>query len=352
MKETEYVKLDDIVGVGTDVHGLDIGPPTGWTGNELQIERSAGAKKLVVDATGHKIINAYSANSINVFPGAGHVEVRGGTAVNPGGKCVSIGIEKRRSLAGDFCVLSEMDIEGDRGTFGVHSRNFDLWVKDCTFDTSFGQHALYAAGWSKHGIRISGCELVRSNYEGFKVAWRPWESPRWVPRTRVIIEDCDVRGCDSGIVLQGTGCDIKIQRTMVRECRAGIRVDNGLSPNRPLGQGRYYDHRGVPEGPGAANGGLLLDNVIVAHCENLQLLRIAKESPLPVEGQPTSIPHTVTLATTIRNSGFYGEGTFLTMREMDTGHQVVTLTPVTVDEYAHQFGIDTSQKAEVFYQSY
>ncbi len=319
MKRLKYIKLADLTGVGPggDVDGLYIGDRTGsWTGHKHYLPApSGGFTGYSIDAEGHTIRCTQSADGALVMrPGSGFTEMHGGRVIMASKKAVSVGSEKTASIPGDICRLIGTNVGGDRGTFGVHGRNFDFDFVDCLFEGTPGQHLLYIGGWAFYGARFRNSLFDGSGtgVECLKAVWRPWESPRWVPMTRFVVEDCGFKNANAGLVLQGVGCDIRTHRLSFKGIPHAYRIDNGLSSRRLLGQGRYWDHNGVAEGPGAANGFLdAADVAIERDGAKLMSTRWQEASNGPGEGY-------VLLGADVRRCGWYGEGSTVDMRSAMT----------------------------------
>lgn len=353
----QVVDLDAVT--GGDVTNLAVSAASVKCSGQT-IPRDPFNTGLKLLAAGHNIVSTTGGISCDVQLGSGFVEIDGGTVIVDGFMGVRAGVEKAAGVAGDLLVLTGTRIEGTNGTFGFHARNMDFWLRFVTFDCQLGQHNLYAGGPVRWGFKLSDCTIERTGSwsEATKFVCRPgWEalSP-WRSDWELIIERTTYANCNAGIVIQGAGCNTRLEQVIIRDTHAPIRIDNGLSqawppystwsPGDPLGPGRFWDHTGAVEGSGSANGGVVLNQVIVERKVggSPELMRIGKEV---CQGGVTW-PHAVSLATTISQSGFYGQGSYLSIPAANTaGPQTVNPTPSSIDAYAASLGIDTTYKATV-----
>ena len=301
--DLEEIKATDLLGVGPgeDIKGLDVGDP-GWTGNKHRLKPPIGKSGYQIDCEGHKIVSPETIG-LALARRSGVTRLVGGTIVMPDWKGVGAGMEKQTPLRGDLFQWIGGVLEGNTGKWGIHTRGFDVDLKDCTIRAILGEHGAYVASPARFGFRVRGCTFEDQRYEAWKNVQRPWENGGKFVRGLILLEGNTFKNCASGVVLQGTGCNVQLKRNVFLDCDRPIAIDDGLSSIRPGGQGRYFDHVGIPEGSGAANGHVLLEEQAIEGSGEL----ITVNEIFPLGGESASWEHDICRSLTIRRCGLWGE---------------------------------------------
>lgn len=173
-------------------------------------------------------------------------------------------------------ICDNVRIESEKRWVG-HAYNFDHDLKGCEIDGSRTQEHYYVHGYAQHGLRWEQVKMLGAGMEGLKLTCRPFyetdrDTGEWVPEAWWVrgargyvrgqyFTNWAVTGYGGGIVCQGNGLyslmveDVgfvgsHLQMHPYAYC---MMFDDGLTQNHP-GMHRYYDHNGVPNGNGAANG--------------------------------------------------------------------------------------------------
>lgn len=328
---------------GEDINGIDIGENLGWTGNSHRLGKPPfGKAGWRLDLEGHKVIGPQS--SFVIARGSGFTEILGAEIVMGGWMGVQGGEEKASSMAGDLIYLKGCSVVGDTGRWGVHVRNMDLGFEDCVIDATLGEHHVYWGGPARWGLRARRTKFLNARYEALKSVQRPWESQRYV-RGRIDVEDCEFDNCSSGIVVQGAGCQVHVRKTAIKNTKAPIRFDDGLTTNPDATPERYYDHMGVIEGPGAANNNVLIEDTAI---EGSGQLIAVNEIP----SFTGSWLHTVLLSLDIRRCGLWADGraSVSVPRALTRGGQRIhdNNTDAIRDFCRSQFGMAATSSAAVY----
>lgn len=199
--------------------------------------------------------------------------------------------------------------------WGVFSYQADLDFEDTSiWCERSSEHASYAHGFAKRGLRWNRVRVEGSGSQGCKVRNSPTET-NWVKGARIHLTRCKIvnamqpwtwRG-PGNFVVEGGGMDIVLQECELlakrgpEYCRA-VMIDDA--------QGDFFDAATGAVGRGYANG-----HVVIERCglsggpgtENLTpLLRVANNPQL---GKPQGGPWASCRSLTVRASGMYGEKT-------------------------------------------
>ncbi len=336
-----------------EVGGMDFNWP-GWTGNRTKINTEGydGVRILGQGVNATVITPGYEAAFV-FGQGTGFVEISNLTIVcgksfgikwgTARGEWVDDGkggqryVERRDThYPNDFLSLRNVRVitsdpppTGPRTTtkWGVHTINVDIHFRNVVFDMPYSaEHALYAHGFAKYGALWRDVVIEAVGAEGFKAASRPWEC-FWAPEAQIFIDRCEFRNFNqpwswrggAGIALAGSGAQyIHVKRCLFvgrpNEEPGGppkdqlFMMSDGLSTIQSAENNRmrYYDHNGVPGGPGSANGHVLIEDSAFqgyggGNRENIRLGTLYpgyEELGLP--------PHTIAQSFTMRRCAFYG----------------------------------------------
>lgn len=161
----------------------------------------------------------------------------------------------------------------------VFSYNADLYLKDCQFNgKDTAEHALYAHGFASRGMLIEGCRFLSSGAEGIKVRSDATETVWAGAGAKIVIRDTYVanwhqphswRG-GAGMVFQGAGCDILIERCVLR---GGKKLGNIPANDRSKAimissEGVSYDAVTGSLNMGYGNGHVVIrDTIIWGHSD-------------------------------------------------------------------------------------
>lgn len=204
---------DDYIGIRYTGQGVDktILRCTSWDGITIAVGR-------------HKGIVAF--RNLTVYAGADRATAFGQQQVGTA-KVKEPGFQI--NLNNVRFVARPPGADGKRTKWLVFSYNADLFLRDCVFDGSdLAEHDLYAHGFAKSGMLVERCRFNSSGAEQLKVRSDTTETVWAGPQAKVIVRDSRFtnwhqphswRG-GAGIVLQGAGCDVLIERCLLIGGRA------------------------------------------------------------------------------------------------------------------------------------
>jgi hypothetical protein len=385
MARLKYFKASDLgVSPGADIHGIDFGGPrNGWTGgNDVRIthEDYDGYDGVRLDLTGHLVDNSHKGVPIYVFAGAGVIELIGARVSisqwdsidmehEGGHKGIGVGSEKRFRLDGDVFSMLGGRVEGVRGTFGVHIRNYNAIFQQVDFefgldpdylfeDENLGQHNVYAAGGS---LGLHYCNFLDGSDDAEACKWlgngRPWESFRYDPDCKLTVRNTLMQGTGSGLIIQGGAGDIDLEQLVIKDLAGrhptAIGIDNGQSQAERATQERYWDENGVPNGPGASNRRLKARFLAIETKGKCIGLRNEVTHAQHVGDWPWIDAGNVPVVTQldIKDCGFYGEGSHTKLVEElcsgDFEFDKNSCNTPQLDKYCRRnFGMETQYHAD------
>jgi hypothetical protein len=164
-------------------------------------------------------------------------------------------------------------VDGKRTKWLVFSYNADLYLRSCVFaGVETAEHALYAHGFASRGMLIEGCKFMSSGAEGIKVRSDVTETVWAGAQARIVIRDTYVgnwhqphswRG-GAGMVFQGAGCDILIERCVLRGSRGrgSIPANDRSKAIMISSEGLSYDAETGAVNVGYGNGDVVIRDTI------------------------------------------------------------------------------------------
>lgn len=229
--------------------------------------------------------------------------------------------------------------------FGYES---DLDLEDVTiFGERGAEHDIYWRGAAKTGMRLNRVRCEGSGSQGVKVRNTPTEC-KWIRGARIWITESTIKNWHQpwtwrgpgGLVVEGGGCDIIVQRTEFlskpgpEHCRA-IMIDDA--------QGDFFDAATGAVGSGYANGHILIERCGLSGgpgTPNLTpLLRVANN---PQPGKPQGGSWASCKSLTIRECGLWGEKTQLQLGNVPIGKlKVERCNTPAIKEWCDTRGYDT-----------
>jgi hypothetical protein len=249
-------------------------------------------------------------------------------------------------------VVADMPLPGSLNqhttAWGIFSYQADLDLEDTTiWCERSSEHASYAHGFAKAGLRWNRVRVEGSGSQGCKVRNSPLET-NWVKGARVHLTNCIIKNWmqpwtwrgPGGLVVEGGGCDVRVEETEFlskpgpAHCRA-VMIDDA--------KGGFFDAETGAVGRGFANGHILIDRCGLnggPGTENYtELLRVANNA---LVGKPQGGPWKSCRSLTVTNSGLWGDHTQVQLGNIPVGKtKIAECNTPALRAYGDAHGYDT-----------
>lgn len=244
-------------------------------------------------------------------------------------------------------------VAGKRTKWLVFSYNADLYLKGCQFNgKDTAEHALYAHGFASRGMLIEDCRFLSSGAEGIKVRSDATETVWAGPEAKIVIRDTYVanwhqphswRG-GAGMVFQGAGCDILIERCLLKGSRAlgSIPANDRSKAIMISSEGVSYDAVTGAVNEGYGNGHVVIrDTIAWGHSDvdwRNTLIRCDQNSGSQFSAR----------SLLIEGCGLWGQNMAITAGAIPTGGYILRgcNTPA-LGRRSRDLGIDTTFQAYI-----
>jgi hypothetical protein len=239
--------------------------------------------------------------------------------------------------------------------WGIFSYQADLDLEDTSILCErSAEHASYAHGFAKTGLRWNRVRVEGSGSQGCKVRNSPAET-NWVRGARIHLTDCKIvnvgqpawwwRG-PGNFVVEGGGYDIWLQRCELiakrgpEYCRA-VMIDDS--------EGDFFDAATGAVGRGCANGHVYIERCGLSGgpgTENLTpILRVANNPQL---GQPQGGSWSSCRSLTVKDCGIWGERTQLQLGNVPAGKLKVSgCNTQPIKDWCGNRGYDTAHETVI-----
>lgn len=244
-------------------------------------------------------------------------------------------------------VVADMPTSGQHSTvWGVFSYQADLDLEDCAFEMErSAEHASYAHGFAKAGLRWTRVRVNASGAEGCKIRNSPSETA-WVRGAAIVLKDCHFKAWHqpwtwrggAGVVLQGTGCNLLVERCSFWGRAPGNTHSRCLMVDDSGGD--FYSATDGRIGQGFANGHIVVRDSGFSGQDGPEWL-----SPILRVGSLGS-GQRVARSLLIERCAVYGDRLSLQVGDVPPGRLIVRgcNTPA-IRDFAQAYGMDTEHEA-------